>query len=146
MALSKDIIRQAYPLPVFNYRVAIDADVIACAEVSGLGLEYEKVVYKHGLSFLTGPRIIRTEPNIVNISLKRGVVAKRAEFWNWLEDASRKTVVIDLCDEAGTAVVRWKADKALPLKITAPGFAAATNDVAFESLDIVAPALSVEYL
>ena len=36
MALSKDDIKTAYPLPVYNYKVEIGSDTVAFSEVSGL--------------------------------------------------------------------------------------------------------------
>ena len=38
MALSKDDIKTAYPLPLYNYRVEIGPDSIAFSEVSGLAV------------------------------------------------------------------------------------------------------------
>lgn len=136
----------AYPLPVFNYRVQVGAEVLSFSEVSGLSLEYEKVVYKHGLSYAMGPNIIRTEPNLVTLSLRRGIAPKRSDLWSWLREPATRDLTIDLCDPTGAAIVRWKVDKALPLKITAPAFSAASNDVAIESIDLIAPGLTIEYL
>lgn len=136
----------AYPLPVFSYRVQVGGEVLSFSEVAGLSLEYEKVVYKHGLSYAMGPSILRTEPNLVSLSLRRGIAPKRSDLWNWMREPARKDLTIDLCDPTGAAIVRWKVDKALPLKLTAPTFSAATNDVAIESIDLIAPGLTIEYL
>ena len=46
MALSKDDIRTAYPLPVYNYRVEIAGAAVAFSEVSGLSIAYETSTYK----------------------------------------------------------------------------------------------------
>ncbi|MDO7854092.1 phage tail protein [Hymenobacter sp. CA1UV-4] len=136
----------AYPLPVFNYRVQVGLEVLSFSEVSGLDLEYDKVIYKHGLSYAMGPNIIRTEPNPVTLSLRRGIAPKRSELWRWFSEPTKKDLTIDLCDPTGAAIVRWKIDKALPLKMTAPAFAAASNDVAIETLELIAPRLTLEYL
>jgi len=136
----------AYPLPVFNYRVQVGAEVLSFSEVSGLSLAYEKVVYKHGLSYAMGPNIMRTEPNLVSLSLRRGIAPKRSDLWNWLREPDTRDLTIDLCDATGAAIVRWKVDKALPLKLTAPVFSATSSEVAIESLDLIAPGLTIEYL
>ena len=136
----------AYPLPVFNYRVQVGVELLSFSEVSGLSLEYDKVIYKHGLSYLMGPSIIRTTHQPVNLSFRRGIAPKRSELWNWFNEASKKDLTIDLCDPTGAAIVRWKVNKALPLKMSAPSFSAAANDVAIESMDLIAPGLTMEYL
>jgi phage tail-like protein len=63
-----------------------------------------------------------------------------------MREPAKKDLTIDLCDPTGAAIVRWKVDKALPLKLTAPTFSAAANEVAIESIDLIAPGLTIEYL
>lgn len=46
MALSKDDVKTAYPLPVYNYKVEIGSDTVAFSEVSGLNVSYETTTYK----------------------------------------------------------------------------------------------------
>ena len=146
MALTKETIQATYPLPAYNYKVMIDTETLAFSEVSGLTVSYEKVVYKHGLSYLTGPAIIRAQPNDIMITLKRGVAAKRSYLYNWLAGKQVKDIFIDLCDEKGHAVVRWKVSKALPLKMESPSFSADGNNIALESLELIAQNISIEYL
>jgi phage tail-like protein len=145
MALTKDKIQSSYPLPAYNYKVIVDAETLSFSEVSGLSLSYEKVIYKNGLSFLMGPNFIRAQPNEITITLKRGVVAKRAHLYNWFTSNSAKDIFIDLCDEQGNAVIRWKVSKALPLKIEAPAFNSDGNNIAIESVDVIAQDISIEY-
>ncbi|MBE7170248.1 MAG: phage tail protein [Williamsia sp.] len=145
MALTKNTIAASYPLPAYSYKVTVGRDTLSFSEVSGLQVGYEKIVYKHGMSFLAGPNIIRAQQNDITLTLKRGVVAKRSVLFNWLEDKSKKDIMIDLCDEKGEAVVRWKVHMAMPLKMDAPSFNAANNELAFESLELIAQNLTVEY-
>ena len=72
MALSKDTIKTAYPLPVYNYRVEIGSEAVAFSEVSGLSISYETSVYKESptASGSPGPRTMqmpaqRNAPTIV---------------------------------------------------------------------------------
>jgi len=146
MALTKELIKTSYPLPAYNYKVTIGAETVSFSEVSGLSISYEKVVYKHGLSFRTGPVIIRAQPTDITITLRRGVVAKRAHLYNWLTGNTAKDIFIDLCDEQGNAIVRWKVSKALPLKMEAPAFSAESNSIAIESIDVIAQDIRIEYL
>ena len=145
MALTKDIIQSSYPLPVYNYKVTVDEETLSFSEVSGLSVSYDKVTYKHGLSYLMGPNIIRAQQNEIIITLKRGVVAKRSYLYDWITGNSVKDIFIDLCDEQGNAVIRWKISKAIPLKIEAPSFSAEGNNVAIESVDVIAQNISIEY-
>jgi len=53
--------------------------------------------------------------------------------------------VIDLCNEKGEPSVRWKVQGALPIKLDAPTFDSNSNDVAIETLELVAHDLKIEY-
>jgi len=50
---------------------------------------------------------------------------------------------ISLCDETGTPLVSWKIGIAVPVKLQAPTFDANSNDVAIESLEIMASKISI---
>lgn len=146
MPLDKDSIKTGYPLPAYNYKVMVGADTLAFSEVSGLNLEYEKVTYKHGFSYLTGANIIRGQQQAITIILKRGIVAKRRNLYDWLQNQIVKNIAIDLCDESGLAVVRWKVSKALVLKMETAGFNAGGNEITIETVELAAHDLSIEYL
>ena len=157
MALEKHDIKSTYPLPSYNYRVTIlheaEAVVISCTEVSGLRLEYEPVTYKHGLSFLMGMHILPGMPQPIRLTMKKGLVQGHEVLHRWIDSAStgpwspgtQRDILIDLCDEAGQAVVRWTVQGALPVTWEAPTFDANSNDVAIETLELVAHGLQVDY-
>lgn len=157
MALSAETIKSAYPLPVYNYRVTIlnggTATVLGFSEVSGLAVNYEPVTYKHGLSFLTGVQIVPGMRQPIRVTLKQGLT-KNADFlqkWlnkSYLEPWSitvRCDIVIDLCDEAGLPVIRWKLKQALPVKLEAPTFTASSNEAAIMSMEVIAADLETDY-
>ena len=152
MPVSKDQIKAAYPLPVYNYRVSIGKDTLGFSEVSGLGVEYESVTYKHGFSFAMGVKIIPGMRQPTRLTLKRGV-AKNSDFLaKWIKNTyadpfknAKQDILIDLCDETGKPVVRWTVTGALPVKLDAPTFDANSNDVAIETLELVAHELKVDY-
>lgn len=167
MALTKTEIKSAYPLPAYNYRVTIleetSSSVISFSEVSGLAMEYEPIIYKHGFSSIMGytpnasaalgPMIIPGMPEPIRITLRRGIVKSKRFLYDWIDstyndpfyEKNKRDILIDLCDEAGMAVVRWKLQEALPLKLEAPDFRADANEVAIESMELVAQSLRVQY-
>ncbi len=153
MPQNKQDIKSNYPLPSYNYRVTVESDVISFAEVSGLSVEYEPVTYKHGLSFVLGTKIIPGMRQPIQLTLKRGIVQSRDFLHSWIHSAytdpfftgTKRDIVIDLCDEAGVPVVRWTVQGALPTKLEAPAFDANSNEVAIETMELVAHGLKVDY-
>ncbi len=158
MALDKAEIKSAYPLPVYNYRVSITEgdkiSTVSFAEVSGLSMEYEPVTYKHGFSFAMGTSIIPGMQQPLRMTFRKGIVRNGTYLYNWIYkthhqpfyDKDKRDVLIDLCDETGVPLVRWKAERAMPVKLDAPGFAADSTEAAIESMELVAHRLSVEYM
>jgi len=157
MADDRNHIRSTYPLPAYNYRVTILKDgeslVLSFAEVSGLSLQYEPVTYKHGLSFVMGNKIIPGMRQPTNLSMKRGVVKSNDFLQSWIYNtyrdpyfaSAKRDILIDLCDETGKPVIRWKVQGALPIKLDAPTFDANTNEVAIETMEFIAHGLQVDY-
>jgi phage tail-like protein len=157
MADDKAYIKSHYPLPAYNYQVTImqdgDSTVFSFAEVSGLSVEYEPVTYFHGFSFLMGPKIIPGKRQPISLTMKRGIVKGRDDLQQWIDktysdpfySGAKRDILIDLCDEAGEPVIRWKVQGALPVKMEAPTFDVDSNDVAIESMEFVARGLQVDY-
>jgi phage tail-like protein len=158
MATSRATITAKYPLPAYNYRVTIESKTVAFSEVTGLAIDHEMVIYKDGLSFLMGYDIIRGQQKQVNIVMRRGVVKGDNYLYDWVDltfveklldrfsSQTRRDITIDLCDENGKAIIRWKVIKAVPVKLDAPAFNAETNEVAIESIELQAQGLTIEYL
>jgi phage tail-like protein len=156
MSLDKSKIKSNYPLPAYNYRVTINTGgkslVLGFSEVSGLSIEYQPVIYRHGLSFAMGTKIIPGMRQPINFTLKKGVARSSDFLSGWLQEAysnpfatAKRDIVIDLCDEQGNAVIRWKVQGALPTKLTVPTFDASKNEVAIEALELTAHDLQVNY-
>lgn len=153
MALTPDQIRTTYPLPVYNYRVEIDAVAVAFSEVSGLSMNYATTLYAE--SSLNGKAptwmYMPGQCDPIPLTLKRGVVSKVsvAALYGWigsiqLNKVQKKDIYIRLCDENGNAVVSWKVINAFPTKLEAPTFVASSNDVAIESMELMADSIVVE--
>jgi phage tail-like protein len=155
MALTKDEIKTAYPLPVYNYKVEIAGSAVAFSEVSGLGISYDITTYKESPveSGSPGPRVMRmpAQQGEVKITLKKGVVrgTSVAAFFKWISatqinQIEKKDIYVRLCDEKGDAVISWKVINAFPTKLTAPTFDAKSNDAAIESMELVGDGIVIE--
>ena len=151
MATTVDDIKTTYPVPVYYYEVKVDdLDPIHFSEVSGLSIEYETISYKDGLSFREGEKHMPGQMKAVNLTLKKGIVRADSKLFDWISTVSLNTVVkkditISLKDETDAPVVSWKVQNAFPKKLDAPGFNAGSNEVAIESMELMASKLDVEY-
>lgn len=155
MALTKDQIRTDYPLLIYNYRVDIDNTSISFSEVSGLDLSFETITHKesHKVSGKSGPNIMYMPGMIqpVNISLKKGLVPEESMkvFYDWINSielnrVDKKDIIVHLLDEAGLTVVSWKCIDAFPTKLSAPTFDANSNEVALETMELMASRVMME--
>ncbi len=72
-----------------------------------------------------------------------------AALYNWISTTrinqiQKKDIYVRLMDEAGNAVVSWKVLNAFPTKLDAPSFDANSNDVAVESMELMADRVTIE--
>lgn len=155
MATSTTDIKTLYPLPVYNYKVEIDGEAIAFSEVSGLSIGFETTTYKESPteSGKVGPNVFRMpgQPTQASVSLKKGLVrgGSIAALYGWINTTRinqirKKDIIVRLMDETGAAVISWKVINAFPTKLDAPTFDANSNDVAVESMELVADAIMIE--
>lgn len=153
MALTKDQIKTTYPLPVYNYKVEIDGNAVGFSEVSGLSVGYETSTYVESPTAGVGPRrmYMPSQPKSATVTLKKGVVAGVSVpvLFAWINSiqlnrVDKKDIFVRLCDETGAAVVSWKVTNAFPTKLDAPSFTANSNDVAVESMELMADRVSIE--
>lgn len=146
MATDKQKIIESYPLPAYNYRVIIDgSEAMSFSEVSGLEIDHEHVLYRHGFSWAMGDYLIRAQRKPINVNLRRGVAKQQSYLYDWIKSGYKKDIRIELCDESGVALVSWDVSRALPFKLDAPSFSASTNDVAIESLNLIAHDLKLTH-
>jgi len=156
MAVSPDTIKNAYPLPSYNYAVEINGERIAFSQVSGLSRTVETTTYKesHTASGLAGPHVMRMpgQTGDVTITLQKGVVrggVSLTPLYNWINSiqinqVEKKDISISLLDEAGNPVISWKVINAFPTSLEAPSFDANSNDVAIESMQLMADTVVIE--
>ncbi len=151
MPTSPAEIKRTYPIPVFYYEVKIDGlDPIAFSEVSGLSIAYETISYQDGMSYKEGTKHMPGQSGAVNLSMKKGIVRGDKKLLNWISTirlniVEKKDITVTLKDEDDKPVVTWKVKNAFPTKLDAPTFDATANDIAVESMDLMANDLSVEY-
>lgn len=149
MATTVDDIKNKYPIPVFYFRVTIgDNDAIAFSEVSGLSIEYQTITYSDGLSYKEGEKQMPGLSSPVNLTLKKGIVKADDYLFKWIDSirlntVEKRDVRIDLLNENGEPTVSWTAKDAFPKKLDAPSFNATSNEVAIESLELMASRLTI---
>lgn len=152
MATTVNDIKNTYPIPAFHYRVEIDGMApVAFAEISGLSITRETITYKDGLSCTQGAKRMPGMTSDLKFTMKKGIIKGDSKLYDWVNNiristVEKKNITISLMDEKGEApVVTWKVSNAFPVKLDAPSFNAKTNDVAIESLELMADDLKVEY-
>jgi phage tail-like protein len=147
MATTVDEIKAKFPLPIWKFQVQIGGESYAFSEVSGLAIEYETITYRDGL----GPVHMPGMDTPVDLTLKRGIVKGDSFLMDWLTSIKMNTVnkqdiTISLMDEEQkNPVVVWTVINAFPKKIEAPTFDATSNEVAIETLELMADDLKIEY-
>ncbi len=130
-----------HPLAAYHFRVKIAETLMGFSEVSGIVVEYEHIVYKHGFSFMEGEATKAAsvkKASSTPIICRRGVMlgASPLYLFDWLKQQDSRGMEVSLCNARGAPVLAWKIRAALPTKLTAPTFHAASNDVCVDTLEI----------
>lgn len=147
MAQTRQQQRASHPLAAYNFQVTIDGVAMRFAKVSGLAREYHTVTYRDGLSFLEGERLSKFHINaFVPVTLEQGTVPSDSFLSEWLERGRPSVMEVSLCDETGVPVIAWSIARAVPVKLSAPTFDAAANQLSIDSLEIRAAGISMKHL
>ena len=88
MATTAQDIANEYPIPVYRFVVSFGEESIPFSEVSGLDIGVETITYKDGLSKKHMPG----QKTDVNITLKRGLVRSKSQFYDWISSISLNLV------------------------------------------------------
>ncbi|MFJ8623601.1 phage tail protein [Kitasatospora sp. NPDC093550] len=108
--------------PVYRYKLTVAGQDHLFGDVSGLGLEFETVVYREG-----GEDVVRQLPGgrkPTTVSLRHGSPDGYRALWEWIgsvgpETAERKDVTVSLLDGgAGAPQVTWTVHGAFPVALT----------------------------
>ncbi len=152
MATTVDDIKTTYPLPTYHYQVEIDGmNPAAFSEVSGLSIEVKAITYRDGLSAIQGAKHMPGIPEPAKVTLKKGVLLGDSQLYEWINSIrvttiDKKDMTISLMDEKSEVpLVTWKVKNAFPTKMDAPSFNATSNEVAIETLELMADDIKVEY-
>ena len=152
MATTVEEMKNNYPIPAFHYRVEIDGmEPIAFTEISGLNISRETITYKDGLSCIQGAKHMPGMMSELKFTMKKGIIKGDSRLYDWINSirittVEKKNVTISLMNETSEApVVTWKVKNAFPVKLDAPTFNATSNEVAVESLELMADDLKVEH-
>ena len=146
MAITEAEIRNFYPLPGYRFNVNFGGEDIAFSEVSGLELERQAITYRDGL----GARYMPGMEQPIKLTLKKGVVRGGNAFYLWinsiaLNKVNKKDLIISLLDDENKPVVTWNVQNSFPVKLSAPNLDAKSNEVAIESIELMADSLQVVY-
>ncbi|MGR6873109.1 phage tail protein [Pseudomonas sp. HK3] len=147
MATTAQDIANEYPIPVYRFVVSFGEESIPFSEVSGLDIGVETITYKDGLSKKHMPG----QKTDVNITLKRGLVRSKSQFYDWISSISlnlvdKKDITVSLTNETGTEpLVTWKVLNAFPKKLTAPSVNGGSNEASIESLELMADDVKMEF-
>jgi phage tail-like protein len=155
MATTTNEIKTNYPLPAYNYRVEIAGKNYAFSDVSGLSIQIETTTYKQSPTEngKVGPTIMHmpAQATPATISLKRGLINNSdiRALYTWMAATQvnvieKKDIFVRLLDESGAPVISWKIFNAFPKQLDAPTFTANSNEVAIESMTLMADGVSLE--
>ena len=139
-----------YPIPVFHYKVSWNNQDIGFSDVSGLTQETQPIEYRDGLMAGTTAPLKRPGlKKVNNISLKRGIVEKNNDLFNWFNNngapnVERRDITISLLNDEGNPVMVWTISQAWPTKVEGPGLKATGNEIAIESIELVHEGISVK--
>lgn len=86
----------------------------------------------------------------ITLTLKKGIVKSDSYLLEWMTSTNLNTVqkrdiTISLLNESEEPTVSWIVEDAFPKKLEAPALNASSNEVAIESLELIARNLRIEY-
>ncbi len=148
MATTAKQMENQYPLPAWKFIVHMAKDTYAFSEVSGLSISYQTITYKDGIN---APYHMPGQPTPVELTLRKGVIPGDSKLFDWISTVQMNTVekrdiTISLNNaDAQQILVTWTVKNAFPKSLHAPTFNASANEVAIESLELMADSLSVTY-
>ncbi len=152
MSVNVDTIKSDYPIPVYRFSVSFvgekKEDEYQFSEVSGLDLECHPIVYVDGL----GAKAMPGKFQYFNITLKKGVIRGQSKLYTWITSIThntveKKNITISLLnyEDSSSVLSTWTVINAFPIKLSSPTFDATANEVAIESLTLMADDLKIVY-
>ena len=140
-----------WPISKFYFTVDLGGGMknASFQEVSGLDVEAQIIEYRHGDNKIFSNQKMPGLVKFGNITLKKGVMVKDNQFFEWyktinMNTVKRVTVTIKLLDEGGNATMTWTLQNAWPTKITGTDLKSDGNEVAVETIEIAHEGLKIE--
>lgn len=132
------------PYAGFNFRMEIEGvEVAGFKEISGLEMETTVIEYAEGDDKNTGIKKIPGRTNFSEVTCKRGIV-EGTELWEWCKtvkdyprEIERKSITINLLDNAGEPQKTYTLTAAWPKKYTLGTLDAGADDLAMEEIVFV---------
>lgn len=143
--VTKEVMQETYPLPVYRYVCTVGGDTMHFSEVSGLDIRYDPITYKDGIKIQYMPG----QETENDISFKRGILKGDSAFYSWISETSlnlinKRDLLISLTEATGaTPLVTWKVTDAFPIALVGPAFNASSNEVSIEQLDMKGQSVSI---
>jgi phage tail-like protein len=135
-----------HPLVAYNYRVIVAGITMRFSSVEGLKWERSVITYRDGLSFLEGERISAYSLDRYSpVTLQQGLIAHDDSLLNWLMQGDERPLEVFLCKSDGHSILSWKANRAIPVRLTPGKLDASSNDVVIETLELQACGWSVNH-
>ena len=146
MATTPAEMSDSYPKLSYKYKVDFGGDEVGFSEITGLSTGNQTVTYTDGIKAVIMPG----KTDAVNLTMKRGTYKGNGKLYDWISTTNLNTVekrdiTISLTDDTGAEVVTWSVFDAFPHQFAAPNFNSGTNEVAIETLEIIADYLTVAY-
>lgn len=145
-----------FPYGAFNFLVNLNSPGVDPAtplggfsDVTGISTDITVAEYRNGNEPVNRVRKVPGVHKVADVTLKRGLISS-ADFWEWISLVrtqgrnAKRDATITLRAEDGTPVQSWRLLNCIPLKYTAPSFAAkGGTDVAMEELVLSCEGLEV---
>lgn len=135
-----------HPLVTYNYRVIVAGITMRFSSVEGLRWERSTITYRDGLSFLEGEMMSAYSlDRYTPVTLQQGLIAHDTSLLNWVRQGDARTLEVFLCKPAGQPIISWKANRAIPVRLTPSLLVASSNDVVIDTLELQACGWSVNH-
>ena len=125
-----------WALPKFCFSVDLGGGMEKASfqEVSGLDIESPIKEYKHSDSSVFSTMKMPGLGRQNNITLKKGVIVKDSQFFDWytnvkMNTVKRVTVTITILDEEGNPTMTWTLLNAWPSKVSSTDLKSDGNEV-----------------
>jgi phage tail-like protein len=73
------------------------------------------------------------------------LIAHDTSLLDWLKQGDARMLQVLLCQSDGEAILSWKANRAIPIRLTPAALDASSNDVAIDTLELQARGWSVNH-